>query len=135
MICKKCGREIADDSTFCSYCGENLQTETVETVEAQEKPSRTNVLAIIGFVLSFIQPIAGLVLSIIGLKKSETWNSGRKMAKAGIIISIVMIVLSILVDIATSLAFAFGNGVFKSYIMEIINNIYGPMIDSINQVF
>ncbi|MBQ4517706.1 MAG: zinc-ribbon domain-containing protein [Clostridia bacterium] len=22
MFCKKCGKQISDDSVFCSYCGE-----------------------------------------------------------------------------------------------------------------
>ena len=49
----------------------------------------TNVMSIVGFVLSFFVPIAGLVCSIIGLKqcKASGDGEGRGFAIAGIVIS------------------------------------------------
>lgn len=53
----------------------------------------TPFVVILGFILSFIIPIAGLILSIIGLnlvKNSATGVRGRGLAIAGIVISILM---------------------------------------------
>lgn len=61
---------------------------------------RWNVLAIVGFVLSFIVTIAGLVVSIIAyVQIRKTGDKGRGLALAGIIISAVFIVLSIVFSI------------------------------------
>ncbi len=65
---------------------------------------RNNVLAITGFVLSLvsllINPIAvlsilGLIFSAIGLSKVKVVNSGKGLAIAGIIISILSTIYSI----------------------------------------
>ena len=48
-------------------------------------PAGPNVCAIVGFVLSFFVPIAGLVLSIIGIKRAYL----RGLAIAGVVISAV----------------------------------------------
>lgn len=42
MYCKYCGKQIADDSTFCQYCGGKLltqQTDDITTVEEQSLES------------------------------------------------------------------------------------------------
>jgi hypothetical protein len=44
-------------------------------------------MAIAGFVCSFLIPLVGLILSIIGLKKSKILNDGKGLSTAGIIIS------------------------------------------------
>ena len=31
MFCKHCGKQIADDSTFCQYCGGNQRTLNLST--------------------------------------------------------------------------------------------------------
>lgn len=48
-----------------------------------------NVVALVGFILSFFVPIAGLICSIIGLKNSRINGKRRGFAIAGIIISAV----------------------------------------------
>ncbi len=63
--------------------------------EAKAKPKkkgRVNVCAVIGYILSFLLPPIGLILSIIGLALSKKYEnkSGREVAIAGIIIGIVM---------------------------------------------
>lgn len=58
----------------------------------------TNGMAIAGFVLSFFFALLGLIFSIIGLNKSkEMGGKGRGLALAGIIISAVSMVITILV--------------------------------------
>lgn len=58
---------------------------------------KTNGFAIAGFIFSFISSIIGLILSIIGLKKSKQCNSGKGLAIAGIVISVVKIIAIILI--------------------------------------
>ncbi len=57
---------------------------------------RFNVLAIVGFILAFVINIAGLVVSIIALSQvKRTGERGRGLALAGIIISAISLVLSV----------------------------------------
>jgi hypothetical protein len=57
---------------------------------------RFNVLAIVGFILAFFINIAGLVVSIIALSQvKRTGERGRGLALAGIIISAISLVLSV----------------------------------------
>lgn len=59
--------------------------------------SKTNIMSIIGFVLSFFIPIAGLVCSIIGLKQCGSEDEdGRGFAIAGIVISAIEIAAYVL---------------------------------------
>ena len=62
----------------------------------QQAPS--NGIAVAGLICAFFFPLIGLILSIIGLSKSNSLPNrhGRGIAIAGIIISIVIIVLEII---------------------------------------
>lgn len=65
-----------------------------------------NGLAITGFILSFFIPIAGLIVSIMGLKKSkELNNNGKGFAIAGIIISSIFLGLSLIFTLLFILIF------------------------------
>ena len=90
MFCKNCGKEIDDRAVVCPYCG--VQVGGLDA--AQEK---TNTLAIVGFILSFFIAIAGLVCSIIALKQAPSFGgNGKGLATAGIVISIVAIVIAVI---------------------------------------
>ena len=103
--CKKCGAQLADDDTYCYFCGANLEEENTN----EEKPvftnhyednyiprnTESNNLALAGFIVAFFSPIVGLVLSIIGLRKARELNGlGRGHAIAGIVVSILNVVLT-----------------------------------------
>ena len=105
--CKNCGAQLADDDDYCYFCGKPLEEE-----EKKEPPvfqdhsyyedktmynrETTNIPATLGLVFSFISPIVGLIISIIGLNRSRRLNGlGRGQAIAGIIISIVSMIVSI----------------------------------------
>lgn len=114
MFCPHCGRQIPVGNMFCSYCGANL-TESVKTSPqptvqyASPCPvpaSSTNVYAILGFIFAFFIPIAGLILSIIGLKNASKFHSGKGLSIAGIVISSVF--LAILICYLFAYAFLFG---------------------------
>ena len=52
-----------------------------------------DIFALLGFIFAFVFPIAGLVLSIIGLNRTKGGGQGHGLALAGVIISIVFIVV------------------------------------------
>lgn len=58
---------------------------------------KTNTMAIVGFVLSFIFSIAGLIVSIIAMNQiKQTGEGGRGLALAGVIISAISIAFAII---------------------------------------
>ncbi len=101
MFCKNCGKEIDDKAVVCIYCG-------VATNQELAHKRQTNVLAIVGFILSFFVAIAGLVCSILGKKKADELNgNGKGLATAGIVISIVLLVISVISVIYSILVIVF----------------------------
>lgn len=93
MYCKNCGSNLDDRAVICPHCG----VPTGENFHAPAKNDQTNVIAVVGFILSFFIAIAGLVCSIIGYKKASEMNgNGKGLALAGIIISVVSLASSII---------------------------------------
>ena len=89
MFCPKCGKDIRDDSVVCAYCG------TQVGMPVQQQPTRSNTVAIVGFIFAFFIPLVGLICSIIGVNNAKNCGgSGKGLAIAGIIVSIVMMILS-----------------------------------------
>lgn len=100
MYCTKCGKEIADGSTFCSECGaaqaeDNNFHEYPENDNWYGTNARApyNTMCIIGAVVSGISlflpfcGIAGFILSRMGKKQvEETGERGRELALAGMIV-------------------------------------------------
>lgn len=100
MFCKKCGKEIKDDAVVCPYCGVQVGNFSTPT-------PKTNVLAIVGVIFAFLMPVVGLICSIIGKNKvEECGGNGKGLATAGIVISVIAIVLLVLA-VVFLLAFAF----------------------------
>lgn len=121
MFCTKCGAELPDDSRFCYKCGSAVtpmtRTDTVykndyfssapasapnpisSGTELQQQPTTPDegMYGILGFVFAFFVPIVGLILSIMGLNKKK--NAG--LAAAGLIISILYIILAVVVLLLT----------------------------------
>lgn len=108
--CRKCGAQLADDDTYCYFCGANLEEQQKEAEKERptfsdqsyyedkyEKPE-TNGVALAGFVFSFISPLIGFILSIVGLNKAKQLRGvGRGYAIAGIIISVVSFIATCLI--------------------------------------
>ena len=120
MFCSKCGYKNADDSKFCVSCGASMvQTDDLnQNIEAKEcgevvagseqscEPAvkKFSGKAITGFVLSLTGIIvAGLICGILGIIYSAIAFSdiknknlkGRGLAIAGLVISIIDIVIMI----------------------------------------
>lgn len=85
MFCPKCGKDFRGDCVFCPYCGAQV------AMPVQQQQVRTNAVAIVGFLLAFLFPPAGFICSIIGLIHAKNCgDSGRKLATAGIILSVLV---------------------------------------------
>ena len=85
MFCPKCGKDFRGDCVFCPYCGAQV------AIPVQQQQIRTNAVAIVGFLLAFLFPPAGFICSIIGLIHAKNCgDSGRKLATAGIILSVLV---------------------------------------------
>ncbi len=98
MYCKNCGKEIDDKAIVCPYCG-------VQVGSVQQQQSGTNVVAIVGFIFAFLMPLVGLICSIIGKNKADEYGgNGRGLATAGIVISIIEMVLVIVIYAAVACA-------------------------------
>lgn len=68
--------------------------------------SKTNTMAILGFIFAFLFPIVGLILSIIGLNQAKARNEhGKELALAGLIISIVFMCLFVFIMFLGALSF------------------------------
>lgn len=98
MKCPTCGAQNLPNSAFCSQCATNLMLPPgLAGMPALVAP-RTSGLAIAGFVLAFFGGLLGLIFSIIAYvecKRSNGAVGGKGLAKAGIVISIVMMTLTI----------------------------------------
>lgn len=111
MFCKSCGKEIADDSKICAYCGVQVAAPAAAPVAAApaEENLGFNIFGLIGMILGILSivfcwveagivglvfAIPGLVLSIIGSNKVD---KSKGMAKAGKITSILGLVFSLVI--------------------------------------
>ena len=89
--CTNCHKLMDADATFCVECGNANKGEYKD--DGVKSPYEFNhdremMLPLMGFIFSFIIPLPGLVLSIIGLVYSTKHdNKGKKYAIAGIIIA------------------------------------------------
>ncbi len=108
MYCEKCGSKL--NKGICPNCNKN-------------NVKKTNNYAIIGFVLSFFVSIAGLILSIIGLKKSKDFNDGKGLSIAGIIISSILLVIKIFVIVIAILGFIYSFNKYPNLKKDILDNI------------
>lgn len=61
MFCEKCGKEISENETICSNCGNNV--ETIDTPQEVEK-KELGILSILGFILVLVPGITSLILYI-----------------------------------------------------------------------
>lgn len=93
-FCTNCGNELDDRAIMCPKCGIAL-TQTV----ANSGQIQSNGMAIAGFILSFFIPLLGLIFSIIGLKRSKETNNGKGLSTAGIIISCITMVITLIIGI------------------------------------
>lgn len=85
-------------------------TQPVTPAPAAEVPGKT--LGIVGVILAILFPLIGLIVSIIAANQSKAAGVPNTPAKAGIIISIVLMALYIIIWIVT---LVIGLGAAASY--------------------
>lgn len=98
--------ESAEQST--AYTESRTFTQAQPNVQPAPQPqvvvvqNPTNGYAIAGFVCSFFFSILGIIFSAIGLKRAKELNdTGKGLAIAGLVISIVSIAISLIITITT----------------------------------
>jgi len=116
-FCSNCGAEIQDGFAFCEKCGNPVDGSVKAPAQqpAQQAqynpqyaqaPAKRNGMALAGFILSLVNVFCclgglnlfALIFSIIGLVKAKDYNGDRKgLALAGLIITIVAMVISVIV--------------------------------------
>jgi hypothetical protein len=74
-------------------------------------------LGIVGLILAFVIPLAGLIVSIIARNQSKAAGVENTPAKVGLILSIVFLILGIIISIIyfVVIAATIGSGVYTTY--------------------
>ena len=108
MNCQKCNATIADNATFCEFCGAAVKAPAEATVNPVEPVKPDNLVtgivgALIGAALGaaaiillsqlgFVASISGLILAVCTMKGYELL--GGRLSTRGIIISILLILVT-----------------------------------------
>ncbi len=118
MYCNKCGAQISEDAQFCPFCGEpqfnrdfetgNTYRETTPEERKKYGQATKNNLGLAGFVVSlvglvsvsFALAVIGLVLSTIGYRRRDQYSDYNKLARAGMIIGIIVLVIWLILFVA-----------------------------------
>lgn len=139
MICKNCGAEIADNTRFCQFCGSAIEAEApaeepivpaapeaaapVQPMYAEEPVKGPGLVwGLLGVIFAdtAILSLLGLIFSIVGLSKANRYAANGYVLtgkdKAGKILSIIGLVLSIVVMVALVIAVIAGVGVAMQYV-------------------
>ena len=106
--CRNCGTELKDSYKACFNCGTLVDSD--KNSNNGNSKSNTNYFAVSGFIVSIVSSalccglfnIVSLGLSIAGLATCKVYNDGKGFAIAGIIISIlpmIMIIISAILSI------------------------------------
>lgn len=118
--CSHCGRELLDEAIVCPGCGCAVEKKE-EPKQPETQPTSNNSsysgLSIGGFVCAFLMPLIGLILSIVARNNAVAANDmkSKSFAKAGIIVSIVMLVFSLISGI---LSYNFFMAIFEGMLND-----------------
>ena len=119
-FCTNCGAEVSEGFAFCEKCGTPIDgvapapaakpaaapVQAAPQYQPGAVPAKRNGLALAGFILSLVNVLCclgglnlfALIFSILGLVKAKDYNGDRKgLALAGLIITIVAMVISVIV--------------------------------------
>lgn len=93
MFCGRCGSEVGNGASYCPKCGAKLN-EVYARCNQDE-----NTIAVVGFIFSFFIALVGLVCSVIGYQNASRGAKYSGLSVAGIIISIISMVLGLVFGI------------------------------------
>jgi len=103
MYCTRCGAEVSPDAKFCPICGakiENNESKENEYFDSSEKSSidksdKIETISILALVFSFVAPLVGLILGIVGSNKNYNKRNSQ-FCKVAIAISIVLLIFNMI---------------------------------------
>ena len=107
-FCQKCGKEISDTAVVCIHCGEAVKSALAVSGGGQPPKNPGVGFSIASMVLGILSlvpfsgvvtAIVGLVLGVVGKKKSNDAGMPSGMATAGIICSLVGLTLGVICTI------------------------------------
>ncbi|HEY8389804.1 MAG TPA: hypothetical protein VIL26_02450 [Clostridia bacterium] len=96
MFCRCCGRPIDKYDKYCIYCGEKVVVgqqapPTYPVVQnASQETKWALIVGIIALVISGFQPLAGFILGIIAIVRSN-----KEKRKAAMILGVIAIVICV----------------------------------------
>ncbi len=97
--CKQCQKEINSNVKFCPNCGTS-NIEQVYIPQNQSSKGEKYDISLVALICSFLVPLAGLVLGIIGMNYNKGLkNDARTFSTIAVIVSSIELVLTILVFI------------------------------------
>lgn len=97
--CSHCGHRVHENAVVCVNCGCAIEGAT-SSIQTGEK-SKTNGMAIAGFICSFLVPILGWVFGGIGLSKAgKMGGKGQNLSIAAIAIASANFVLGLILNYA-----------------------------------
>ena len=107
-FCVNCGQEVPAGNNVCTNCGTPVNGGNTTVVVNNTQPTQSNGFALAGFIVSLVSTFLccgslntiSLILSIVGLVKAKDYSgAGKGLAIAGIVISAIVIVISIILVI------------------------------------
>ena len=102
MFCIHCGKELMENTTYCTYCGKSMDPPDIQKYQEQSEKdiSLKNDIPSIGLkILSFILPLVGLILWCVYSNKSPIKaKSIGKSALIGFIVGIVINIIIIMIE-------------------------------------
>ena len=107
-FCPNCGNELTDDAAMCVKCGKVLNSSNVSSNVNNSNNNvtkKSNTMAILGFIFSFLFALLGLIFSIMGLKKSNETGTGKGLSIAGIVIASLNMLLGAILVMSGFLAY------------------------------
>ena len=98
MYCPKCKNMNKENSKYCSSCGTKINNIQIDEDDSIKR--KINILLLIGFIFSFLFPLFGLIISIIGviiayryIKKYDDEVKNLRYGVSGIILSMFFIII------------------------------------------
>ncbi len=99
MYCKNCGKEIDDNSTFCPYCGQQINENTDYYYTGNNNNNNikkeSQVIGILAIIFSALGGWLGIIFAIIGLATYKE-KSNRNLCKIALGICAAWVILLII---------------------------------------
>lgn len=118
MICRNCGKDIADGSPVCNYCG--YTTEAPGQQPMPMAPNTINALPMTvgSYIITLIVlaiPLVGFIMSLVWSFSSNVNINKKNLCRAILIIYLVSALLSIVIALVTGFSISMLTDLWESY--------------------